>query len=438
MIVILKISPHKINDLVRNTENLESLFIDTPDMYGREIAQIISSLALSKKLQFIALVLRSTKVDQIIKSPLFDPTIYTKEFNTYKLTDNEINKLLDLLEEKNLIGALKNKKREEQVNIFKSKNKYDRQLIVAMIEATSGKSFTEKICEEFESLDDDDRHIYCLVAVATEKSSSLSREEILIGIGEGRDNKTINIINKLIKRGLFIENDSRLKVRHRVIAEKIYDRLSSDKRLMIYYQRLVYIVAVSIGLSPEQKRMKRLLKKLINHETLFKISGIPEAQKLYESVADSLKNNHHFWLQRGCFELEHGKLNIARNYLNQSSSLNNSDPLVKLSLAHLYFKEAIVNSNTEQAHQLAEGAYDDIVQLIDERGKLDPYPYHVLGAQGLRWAKKGIKSIEKRREYLENLWDIMKKGVKNHPRSDKLINIRDTIKKEVLDFSLRN
>ena len=134
-------SPHKINNLVRNTENLESLFIDTPDMYGREIAQIISNLALSKKLQFIALVLRSAKVDQIIKSPLFDPTIYTKEFNTYKLTDDEINKLLDLLEEKNLIGALKNIKREEQIKIFKSKNKYDRQLIVAMIRGHFWKEF---------------------------------------------------------------------------------------------------------------------------------------------------------------------------------------------------------------------------------------------------------------------------------------------------------
>ena len=279
------------------------------------------------------------------------------------------------------------------------------------------------------------------MAVATAKFSSLSREEILLGVGEGRDNKTINIINTLIKRGLFIEDNGRLKVRHIVIAEKIFERLSSDRQLMMYYEQLVYIAAVKCtSPGPEQQRMKRLLKKLINHEPLFKIISpeIPKAQELYESVADLLKNNHQFWLQRGCFELEYGTLHIARNYLNQSSRLNNSDPLVKLSLAHLSFKEAIVNSNTEQAHRLAEDAYDDIVQLIDKRGTLDPYPYHVLGTQGLSWAKKGIKSIEKRREYLENLWDIMKKGVKNHPRSNKLINIRDTIQKEVLDFSLRN
>lgn len=433
-----ELSPYKINTLVGNTENLESLFIDTPDIYGREFAQIISHWALSKKLQFIALVLRSAKVDQLIKSPLFDSSIYTKKFNTYKLTDNEINKLLDLLEEKNLIGALKNLEREKQIEIFKKK--CDRQFIVAMIEATSGKSFTEKICEEFESLEDNNRHIYCLVALATEKISALSREEILIGVGEGSDNSTINIINTLIKGGLFIEDKGRLKVRHKVIAEKICEKLYLVGQLMIYYNRLVYIVAVkSVDPGATQQRMKRLLKKLINHEVLFKISPeISEAQKLYESVVDLLKDNHQFWLQRGCFELEHGALDIARNYLNQSNRLNDSDPLVKLSLAHLSFKEAINNPNTEKAHQLAENAYDDIAQLIDERGNSDPYPYHVLGAQGLQWAKKGIKSVETRKKYLENLWDIMKKGVKNHPRSNALIDMRQKLKEEVLSFSIRN
>ncbi len=433
-----EISPHKIDDLVSNTENLESLFIDTPERYGREFAQIISSLALSKKLKFIALVPRNTKVDQIIESPLFDQSVYTKEFNTYRLTDNEINKLLDLLEEKNLIGALKNIKRNQQVELFK--NKYKKQLIVAMIEVTSGKSFTEKICEEFEKLPANDRYIYCLVALATAKFSSLSKGEILIGMGEGRDNGTVNIINKLVKRGLFIEDRDRLKVRHGVIAEKIIERLYSDGHLMMYYERLVYIVAVkSDELGSEKGRMKRLLKKLINHEALFKISSeISEAQKLYESVADLLGRNHQFWLQRGCFELEHGNLDLARNYLNQSSGLNSSDPLVKLSLAHLSFKEAIANPNTEQAHQSAKGAYDGIIQLINERGKKDPYPYHVLGTQGLRWAKTGIKNDESRKDYLENLWDIMKKGVKAHPRLDKLKNLRQKLHEEVLNFSLRN
>ena len=433
-----EIDPYKINTLVEDTENLESLFIDTPDMYGREFAQVISSLALKKKLTFLVLILRGPKVDQIIKSPLFDVSIPTKEFNTYKLTDNEINKILDLLEEKNLIGALKGMNKEKQTNIFK--NKSDRYLIVAMIEATSGKDFTKKICEEFESLDNDDKNIYCLVAVATAKHASLSKEEILIGMGEDRDNATISIINKLIRRGLLTESNDRLKVRHRVIAENVFERLSSNGQLMIYYETLVYIATVkSISRNSEQNRMKRLLKRLINHEVVFKISPtVGEAQNLYQSIEDLLKNNHHFWLQRGCFELEYGQLHIARNYLNQSSGLNSSDSLVVLSLAHLSFKEAVRSPNIEKAHRSAKEAYNDIVELIDRRGKTDPYPYHVLGTQGLHWAKKGIKNHEESTKYLKNLLSILKKGKENHPRSNKLKDIYQKIHKEVFGFSINN
>ena len=83
--------------------------------------------------------------------------------------------------------------------------------------------------------------------------------------------------------------------------------------------------------------MKRLLKTLINHEFLDKIGGLEEARNLYFSIENLLKDEHHFWLQRGCLELENGILALADNYLRQSSNLNSSDPLVKLSLAHLEF-----------------------------------------------------------------------------------------------------
>ena len=431
------ISPYKITSLVENTENLEMLFIDTPDSYGQEIPQIISNLALRKKLKFIALVMRSSKVDHLIKSPLFDNSIQPKEFSTYKLTDNEINKVLDLLEEQNLIGALKQKKRSEQVNIFKEK--LDRQLIVAMIEATSGKDFIEKICEEFEELNGIDQQIYCLVAIATSRNYYLLKDEVLLGIGES-DNTVINIIDTLVRRGLLIEENNRLKVRHRVIAQQVSERLSSDNQLMLYYTRLAYIAAVkSISPNPEQKRMKRLLKKIINHEFLFKISvDISGAQSLYEAIEDLLKDDHHFWLQRGCFELGRNLLHTAKNYLDQSFSLNSDDSLVVLSIEHLNFKKAIAHPNTEKSFIMAKNAYDNIIQLINQRGKSDPYPYHVLGTQGLLWAKQGIKDNEKRKKYLEDLLIILKEGTETHKLSKELKDIRDKIQSEVLHFFVRN
>lgn len=432
------IPPGDIEKLTENTENLQVLFIDTPDMYGLKISQVVSRLALKKKLKFIVLVVRSSKVDSLVKTPLFDSSIPTKEFVTYKLTDVEISKLLNLLEEKKLIGALKDLPRKKQLNIFRQKS--DRQLIVAMIEATSGKDFSEKICEEFEQLENNSKLIYCLVAIATLRKHYLLREDILLGIGEDSSNETIHEIDQLVRRGLLIENKNQLQIRHRVIAQKVSDRLSTDNLLIQFYIRLAYIAAIkATQQTSEQKRMKRLLKTLLNHEFLLKISSNNgEAQDLYETIENLLKNNYHFWLQRGCFELAIGNLSLARNYLNQAYALNNLDNLVILSLENLNFKEAIINPNTEKAHTLANNAYNNIVSLIEQRGKLDSYPYHVLGMQGLQWAKKGIKDTIKRKKYLEDLLSILEKGVKNHKRSSEIKEMRDKVQLEILHFFVRN
>ena len=76
--------------------------------------------------------------------------------------------------------------------------------------------------------------------------------------------------------------------------------------------------------------------------------------------------------------------------------------------------------------------------MINKRGKIDSYPYHILGAQGLLWARKGIKDITERKKYLENLLVILKKGVENHPRSGELKEIRDKVQSEIFHFFVRN
>ena len=433
------IAPHKIFNLVENSEGMEYLFIDTPDIYGSSISQTISELSLKSNLKSIFLAVRSNKADRLFESALFDKSIPFEEFSTYRLTDNEINKILDLLEDKNLLGNLKGKSREDQIAVFKSKS--DRQLIVAMIEVTSGKNFTDKIHEELEDLERVSKLVYCLVAVATSRNHYLLTEEILLGMRGDESNNILNTIDQMVRRGLLVESiPKKLKVRHRVIAEKVCERLALQKQLMPYYTCLAYIAAIkSTEPTSEQKRMKRLLKTLINHDFLFKISSeTTEVKGLYESIENFLKNDHHFWLQRGCFELESGSLNLARNYLNQSQSLSSEDPLVILSIEHLNFKEAVSNPTLEKSFKLAKEAYENIVRLIETRGKLDPYPYHILGAQGFTWAKKGIKNPDKRKKYLENLLVVLKEGAENHKLSNEIKDIKDKVQKEILHFFVRN
>ncbi len=238
-----------------------------------------------------------------------------------------------------------------------------------------------------------------------------------------------------------IETNGRIRVRHRLIAQKISTYLSRNNNLVKYYSRLAYIASIrSLDRTSEQKRMKRLLRYVTNHEILLRISQEPhsEVEELFCLIENFQKTNHHFWLQRGCFQLAVGNLNLAENYLKQAEGLNNDDPLVILSLEHLKFKKVILNPNVRDSLLQANEAYESIVQIIENRGKKDPYPYHILGVQGLKWARKGIKDIDKRRKYLEELHSIIENGLKYHPRSREIKDIKDKLHREILSFAIQN
>ena len=238
-----------------------------------------------------------------------------------------------------------------------------------------------------------------------------------------------------------MEGQGHIQLRHKVIAEEINKKLSEENHLIKFYAILARIASIrSQDYTSETKRMKRLLKRVINHEALLRISIEPhnEIYKLYESIEDLQKNNHHFWLQRGCFMLALNRIDLAENYLNQSYGLNSGDPLVRVSLAHLKFKQAISMPNHERSYFLAKEADEEIIKLIEERGFKDPRPYHILGSQGLKWAKAGIKDISKRKEYIEQLLKITEKGLGSHSLSQEIKELKNKLQYEVLNFAIRN
>jgi hypothetical protein len=89
--------------------------------------------------------------------------------------------LLDVLDRENRLGLLRGKLRNEQRAAFR--DQAGRQLLVAMIQATSGRRFEEKAVDELVELGADAR-AYGLIAVASAYRFGLQRNEILLGLGE--------------------------------------------------------------------------------------------------------------------------------------------------------------------------------------------------------------------------------------------------------------
>ena len=171
----------------------------------------------------------------------------------------------------------------------------------------------------------------------------------------------------------------------------------------------------------------------MSHELLINLtSDVETPRRAYASVESLLNWNYHYWLQRGSYEVEVGNIDLAENFLNQALSMSPDDYRVQTEWAYMSLKRASLNPSAIDGPSRAEEAFKHLEEAIESRGETDPYPYHILGSQGLGWARHAVMSREDKRNLLSRLERIVGEGVKLHPLERDLIQLRDDIKKEIL------
>ena len=97
------------------------------------------------------------------------------------LGDSDIDDLLDALDRAGVLGRLKGKPHAEQRKAMA--HRAGRQLLVGMIEATSGQRFDDKIDDECQQLEKGQATIYATVSIATRMRHWLAKDEILSAVG---------------------------------------------------------------------------------------------------------------------------------------------------------------------------------------------------------------------------------------------------------------
>lgn len=427
------LSPHEIRVGMREKDAPAVLCIDDADMYGSELSSMVRELCLRPPYPLVMVGIRSGRVDLVLHEKLIHD-VPVQEFAMPHLADPDIDGLLDVLDRENRLGLLRGKPREVQVDAFR--NQAGRQLLVAMIQATSGRRFEEKAVDELIELGDDAR-VYGLIAVASAYRFSLQRNEILLGLGEAT-NAVLNTVDMLIRRHVVrIGHDGGVWTRHRVIAEVIRDELQKSGAIKELLQGLAHVAATQV--SPDLARSARpwrLLRQIINHDFLIRIVGPDAGRNLYGEIENLLRWDYHFWLQRGSLEVEMGDLDLAENFLNQARALSPTDFYVQTEYAYLLMRKAIESPTTSFAPDLVRQATDSLTALIERTGERDNYAFHVLGSQGLAWARRGISSSIEKEQFLREIMSHLQNGIRLHPRSIELKKLLEDVKQEHLNIAV--
>lgn len=402
------------------------VFIDDADTFGRPLRELVKDVKSDLPHVLLVLGMRGSKVDRYLEQDPANP-IYS-EIQVPLLEDADIELLLSALDADNKLGALKKLTHAQRVE--RIKQECGRELLVAMIEATSGARFELKVAEEFDDLPAEQKIIYAAASIATELRFGLTRDELLIASGD-LSNTGLFALDRLIARRLLTSaGDHDVRIRHRRLAEVLVSRLRHSGEMQSPYFGLSRSMAMRATPGERKSRPARLLTALVNHRRVGNSFSPDDAREFYASLEDLLRHSYHYWLQRGAFELQYGNLRLAGNFLQQARAGGEQDYRVKTEWAYYLIKTAWEDPHATDAGEKVEEAKEILFAEFERRGNSDVHIWHVYGSQILAWTRRAALSPDDRAEELEIAKRHMAAACHAHPYSRDLRELKEEIERE--------
>lgn len=423
-------SPAAVHERIRQLPRPAVLAIDDGDLWGRMLASLACDFFGETRFLFV-FAARAMRMDSIA-AYMSSARVPMVEHVVPNLTDDDIDRLIEALDRANRLGVLKGMSDGQRQRVFRSLA--GRQLLVAMIEATSGQRFEDKVANEARELTEADGYVYALVCLTTQERHFLTKDEVMLAAADEQAAAQA-ALQSLTARHLVVAPPPtyRYRARHRVIAELAVESLAREGRLEDVFCGLAYALACKVEPALDRRdRVWRLLARTINHEKLVRILGVAPARKVYEEVESLLNFDYHYWLQRGSLEVESGDLREAENFLGQARSLAPEDYRVQTEYAYLLLSKACSNPSGRNAAGDVETAISLLDGVIAARGAVDPYPYHVYGSQGLSWSRRAPMTHANRRVFLDQVMGVVQRGLSKHPRRMELQQLHNDLRRETL------
>jgi hypothetical protein len=415
------------------------IFIDNADHSLRWLAGLIDRFGdIDRKLTFI-LASRTNKYEKFAGKLL--QVSKAKEIDTPNLSDTDIEKIILKLSDEDLLGNLRGMNNQQRFSEFKYRAR--KQILIAMREATEGKDFDEILKGEYNEIEPyEARKIYLCVALASAEHFKLNKQQIL-ATAIDRYSAILTYLDKNLK-GLIsqpYESSDIYECRHPVIAEFIINDIAERSHLKDAYICILSVLAHDMGNNPDfGNRIFRLYRRLINHLSIFHHfqKDINHARDIYESVRNYIGNDFHFWLQYGSLELSFGELDYAANYLAQAESLRPYDDFILTAKGHLCYRQSLVADSLHSASQRRQDGRDYIIDQINSRPDFSAHPFHIFGNQEMKYALKWYfeDDPDECKNILQNATDVVKSGLKLHPRNSELIQLEEDIKRAFLSMAI--
>ena len=312
-----------------------------------------------------------------------------QEFPVRYLNEGEIEKLLGLLEVHDALGLLKNLTPEDRVRKFT--DRAQRQLLVALHEATLGVPFEDIIVDEFRRIEPADaRDLYLDICALHQfdapvraglisRASGIRFEQFQVEFIQPLEN-VVRVVRDRHNRDVYYRS------RHQHIAEIVFNKiLPSPEDKFDLLARMLQ--AMNIDYSSDYETFSRLIK---GRGIADIFPNVELGRLFYDRVQEAVPNDPFIWHQRAVFEIQHrgGSLGQAEEAAAHAFELNpqshsirhtqadiarrmandTDDPLRKQSLRRMTREKLNRNSQRPSEYDLytrACLAIDEFKELLD-------------------------------------------------------------------------
>ncbi|WP_315812995.1 SIR2 family protein [Bradyrhizobium sp. SZCCHNR2028] len=362
----LRFSP--IDELYGLTGNRIFLFVDRAAYHVDELETLLLN-AKSRKVPLTLIVAerhnewnaRCDRLDRHVQ--------YEEELS--RLSSNEVEELISKLRTAGALGQLSDKTNSECKEIIEQK--LDRQILVALHEATKGKSFEEIVIDEYNRIIPIEAQLLYLDVCTIQRLGADLRAGLLSRIGGVSFEEFRERLLHPLEKVVFVSKDQYSKdhlyrARHQLIAEIVFENVLRTQK-----QKFDALLRLMKGMNRDYASDSDAFETLMHGSTLKAIfSNADLARELFdEGVA--LGGDIGFILhQRAAFEVQHsdGDLKIALEAIEKALTLAPTDKARLNTKANILRRQALETSNEiRQTHLRSEAIR--VLNLIDNKGQRD-------------------------------------------------------------------
>ena len=322
-----------------------------------------------------------------------------EQYQYGNLSDPDIDVLLDKLSSRRRLGKITRLNRPQQQEYFRKES--SRKLFEGMADLEGGQGFRLRLKRDFEGIEDKGlRRLYAAACVAYGFGYPLR-----MGVAVQVSGMSATELTKLLtseEQDLLVLSDNGIRPPHRITASLVVDAALSQDLRFEALERLTYALAphVDIQAIRNQTRPYRLLRRLMDQETVIRLVGPDQGRKFYELLEEYCDWNGRYWEQRALFESDLENHAQARSYAEHSLTIHRH-PFAFNTLGTILGRIAVQGGNPEFMRE----AIENLQHARDERRwETSEHPYVTYFNMMLRFGEKwglGIVPITIRNTFNE-------------------------------------